>query len=260
MSSIRLDCSCGKQFTADVPTEDTGFAVVCPACGASLRIKPPWVSRDQFKKAVVPATVEWLADHMKKKGYYKMWASSVDGCSCSLCAKLEGTAVKCSEPFKIAGRSVMEPPLHDGCRCTLLWVKESNLEPRLVRTHNAFVSYSNAASRSLDFQSFANSFFASLYFLEQLASASRDDLAAAGMPQSELSNFAAQFRALQSRRDDIFNVAIQRAYDHEWKDSQSLKTELGRKNRMERLLQGIIASQALSPANYEYLKELLPNT
>jgi hypothetical protein len=111
----------------------------------------------------------------------------------------------------------------------------------------------------LNFQEFANSFFAALYFLEQLASASCDDLAAAGMPQSELSDFSAQFHALQSRHDDIFNAAIKRAFDHEWKEAQDLKTELGRKNRMERLLQGIISSQALSSANYEYLKELLPD-
>lgn len=189
-------------------------------------------------------------------GYYKMWSSSLDGCSCSLCAKLEGTAVKNNESFEIAGRSVMEPPLHDGCRCALLWVEESKLQPRLVRVHNAFVDYSKAASLSIDFQRFVSCFFAATYFMEQLAAASCEDLAAAGMPQNEFSNFADQLRAIQSRRDEIFNAAIKRAYNREMKEVQLLKTERGRKVRMDRLIQVITETQALSPANYEYLRDL----
>lgn len=189
-------------------------------------------------------------------GLFKVWSSSVDGSSCSLCAKLEGTAVKIDETFEIAGHSVLEPPLHDGCRCAVSWVDESFLEHRLVRAYKAFEKFSNAASSSRVFQQFATCFFAAEYFLEQLASASADELALAGLAQND---FKAQLRDIRSRRDQLFNAALKRAYDHAWEDASKLKTERGRKNRMELWLQGVLASQALFPANYEYLKELFPD-
>ena len=189
-------------------------------------------------------------------GMFKVWSSSADDCTCSLCAKLEGTAVRIDEVFEIAGHSVLEPPLHDGCRCAVAWVDESFLEHRLVRVYEAFEKFSNAASSSLVFQQFITCFFAAEYFLEQLASASNADLALAGLAQND---FKAQLRDIRSRRDQIFNAALKRAYDHAWEEASQLKTERGRKNRMELWLQGVLASRALSPANYEYLKELFPD-
>jgi hypothetical protein len=189
-------------------------------------------------------------------GMFKVWSSSADDCTCSLCAKLEGTAVRIDEVFEIAGHSVLEPPLHDGCRCAVAWVDESFLEHRLVRVYEAFVKFSNAASSSLVFQQFITCFFAAEYFLEQLASASDADLALAGLAQND---FKAQLRDIRSRRDQIFNAALKRAYDHAWEEASQLKTERGRKNRMELWLQGVLTSRALSPANYEYLKELFPD-
>ena len=189
-------------------------------------------------------------------GMFKVWSSSADDCTCSLCAKLEGAAVRIDEVFEIAGHSVLDPPLHNGCRCTVSWVDESFLEHRLVRAYKAFEKFSNAASSSRVFQQFATCFFAAKYFLEQLASASDADLALAGLAQND---FKAQLRDIRSRRDQIFNAALKRAYDHAWEDASQLKTERGRKNRMELWLQGVLASRALSPANYEYLKELFPD-
>ena len=208
-------------------------------------------------------------------GMFKVWSSSADDCTCSLCAKLEGTAVRIDEVFEIAGHSVLEPPLHDGCRCAVAWVDESFLEHRLVRVYEAFEKFSNAASSSLVFQQFITCFFAAEYFLEQLASASDADLALAGLAQLEQlasasdadlalaglaqNDFKAQLRDIRSRRDQIFNAALKRAYDHAWEEASQLKTERGRKNRMELWLQGVLASQALSPVNREYLKELFPD-
>jgi len=189
-------------------------------------------------------------------GMFKVWSSSADDCTCSLCAKLEGTAVRIDEVFEIAGHSVLEPPLHDGCRCAVAWVDESFLEHRLVRVYEAFEKFSNAASSSLVFQQFITCFFAAEYFLEQLASASDADLALAGLAQND---FKAQLRDIRSRRDQIFNAALKRAYDHAWEEASQLKTERGRKNRMELWLQGVLASQALSPVNREYLKDLFPD-
>jgi len=185
-------------------------------------------------------------------GYYKVWSSSVDDC-CSLCSKLEGVAVKLDEPFKVAGRVIQEPPLHDGCRCEVLLVDGSILDPRLVRLYKAFIKFSNAASGSVIFSSFTSCFFATEYFLGQLAAAPTGDLASVGLAGG---NFKAQLRDLQLRRDQLFNDAIKRAFDHEWESARLLKTERGRRTRMEQWLQVVIASQTLDPANYEYLKEL----
>lgn len=149
-------------------------------------------------------------------GMFKVWSSSADDCTCSLCAKLDGTAVNIDEVFEIAGCSVMDPPLHEGCRCTISWVDESFLEHRLIRTYKAFVKFSNAASSSRVFQQFVNCFFAAEYFLEQLASASADELALAGLAQND---FKAQLRDIRSRRDQLFNAALKRAYDHAWEDA-----------------------------------------
>ena len=186
---------------------------------------------------------------------FKVWSSSADDCTCSLCAKLEGAAVRIDEVFEIAGHSVLDPPLHNGCRCTVSWVDESFLEHRLVRAYKAFEKFSNAASSSRVFQQFATCFFAAEYFLEQLASATAADLASAGLAQND---FKSQLRDIRSRRDQLFNAALKRAYDHAWEDASKLKTKRGRKNRMELWLQGVLSSQVLSPANYEYLKELFP--
>ena len=254
MSSIRVNCSCGKQLVADVPTDETGFAVMCPTCGASVRIKPPWVSRDQFKKTVVPAAVDQLADHMKKKGYYKIWSSSLDGSSCSLCAKLEGTAVKINEPFKVAGHSVMEPPLHDGCRCAVLYEKDP--ESQLRRDYDTFLSFARIANDSDIFDSVVNSYFSAIFFLQRLVSSSPAELKAAGLSVDNGASLYNQMINIQNHQDQIFNSAIKRAYDREQAQAQSLKTERGRKVRMDRLIQDIIGTQALSQANYEYLREL----
>ena len=185
--------------------------------------------------------------------YYKVWSSAFDGRCCSLCSKLEGTAIRLDEPFEIAGRVIQEPPLHDRCRCAVVFVEEQFLDPRLVRVHNTFLNFSSVASNSKIFVHFINSFFAAEYFLGQLAAAPSSDLALVGLGSAD---FKSQFRDLQRRRDQIFNVAIKRAYDYEWENAQSLKTEHGRRARMERWLQLIIDSQALSPVNYNYLKEL----
>jgi len=186
--------------------------------------------------------------------YYKVWSSGLDGCSCSLCAKLEGKAVKRNEPFVIAGRSVMEPPLHDDCRCALLY--EEKPKPQLRRDYETFLSYASLANDSVIFSSAVNGYFAALYFLQKLTDASPYELKTAGLSVGNGASLKAQMANIKNHQDQIFNAAIKRAYDREWHEVQSLKTERGREARMERFIQGIIATQALSPANHEFLREL----
>lgn len=189
-----------------------------------------------------------------KKNYYKVWSSSLDGFSCSLCAKLEGMTVRHDKPFIIAGHSVMAPPLHDGCRCAVLY--EKSPKPQLRRDYETFLSYAQIANDSDVFSAVVNSYFAALYFLERLADASPSDLKMARLSVEGGTSLRQQLRNIQNHQDEIFNAAIKRAYDRECHEAQSLKTERGRNARMERFLQGIIATQALSPANHEYLREL----
>lgn len=189
-----------------------------------------------------------------KKTYYKVWSSALDGHSCSLCAKLEGMTVRYDKPFVIAGHSVMAPPLYEGCRCTVLY--ERNPRPQLRRDYETFLSYAQIANDSDVFGAAVNSYFAALYFLERLADASPGALKVAGLSVENGASLCDQLHNIQSHQDDIFNAAIKRAYDREWYEAQSLINERGRKARMERFLQGVIATQALSPANYEFLREL----
>lgn len=249
MVSVDVNCSCGRRFVAGIPRGAAGVLITCPSCGAGHQIKPSGVPRDRFVSAAG-------AGQIKLTDYYKVWSSSVDGCSCSLCSKLEGTALRLDEPFEVAGRIVQEPPLHDGCRCAVLLVDGSVLEPWLVRLHKAFIKFSNAASGSVIFSSFASCFFAAEFFLGQLASAPGADLVAAGMAGND---FEAQFRDLQLRRDQLFNAAIKRAFEHEWECARLMKDERCRRSHMDRWLQVVVASQALAPGNYEYLKELFSN-
>jgi hypothetical protein len=248
MVSVNVNCSCGRQFVTGIPSGVARVSIACPSCGAGHQMKPPGVLRDQFVAAA-------RSGHIELTGYYKVWSSSTDGC-CSLCSELEGAAVKLDEPFEVAGRVVQEPPLHDGCRCEVLVVHESILEHRLIRLHKAFIKFSNAASGSVLFQSFISCFFAAEYFLGQLASAPGADLVAAGMAEND---FEAQFRDLQLRRDQLFNAAIKRAFEHELECTRLMKDEHCRRSHMDRWLQVVVASQALAPGNYEYLKELFSN-
>ena len=123
----------------------------------------------------------------------------------------------------------------------------------LKNWYNAFVENSNSASEAFVFSDFVSSYFAAEHSLAQLAAAPEDDLAAADLLHSD---FKSQLVDLQLRRDRIFNIAIKRSFDYEWEFCQSLKTERGRRAQMDQWIQIVVASQALAPANYEYLKEL----
>lgn len=245
MVSVNVKCSCGRGFVVDIPSGPFAALVVCPSCGFNHQLKSADISRDRFKSE--PLGV------IRLKDYYKVWASAVDGCSCSLCSKLEGSAVKLDEPFEIAGHIVQEPPLHGGCRCAVLFVDGSALEPRLIHVYNSFVKFSNVASTSADFQTFVSGFFAAEYFLGILASAPEADVIAAGFSGE---NFTVQLRDLQFRRDHLFNMAIKRAFDRECENAKLLKSERGCRAQLDRWLQVVVGSQSLAPVNYEYLKEL----
>lgn len=183
---------------------------------------------------------------------YKVWSSSMDGCSCSLCAKLEGVALPLDEPFVVAGRSVQAPPLHNGCRCSLLYMEKP--APASVRAFEAFISFLSIANESDDFFAAVNGYHAAEFFLRRLSEFPDSELGAAGLKSSRA--FADDLASLVAGRDAAFNDAIRRAYERVAHDAASLKTERGRRARLDRLLQLIASSQELSPANYEYLRSL----
>ncbi|MGI6498064.1 MAG: hypothetical protein ACOX0U_04470 [Oscillospiraceae bacterium] len=123
----------------------------------------------------------------------------------------------------------------------------------VANEYNSYIELSNSASEALDFQSFLFSFFAAEHSLGLLAEAPVGDLVRAGLGDM---NFGSLFRDLQLRRDIIFNQAIKRSYDRELEVAALMSSERGRRSAMDRWLQVVVASQALSPVNYNYLKEL----
>ena len=126
----------------------------------------------------------------------------------------------------------------------------------VAREYDAYIELSNAASEASDFQSFVSNFFAAEYSLGRLAAAPGSDLVLAGLAGTD---FEVQLRDLQLRHDQLFNVAIKKSYDRELEISSLMSSDLGRRACMDRWLQVVVASQALAPANYEYLKELFSN-
>lgn len=66
MSSISVNCPCGNQFNVEEPTEESNLIVVCPSCGAKLRIKPSVISRKQFKKATALSAADQVASRVRK--------------------------------------------------------------------------------------------------------------------------------------------------------------------------------------------------
>lgn len=183
---------------------------------------------------------------------YKIWSSVLDGCSCSLCAKLEGSAALLDEPFEVAGRSVMAPPLHDGCRCALSY--EESPAPAALRDLDAYCRFASVAKTSADFFAAVNGYHAAVFFLRRLAGRSPAELEAAGLsPDHQLSG---ELASLVADQDAFVNSAIRRAYDRVALDASGLKTERGRRSRVDQLLQLILSSQMLSPANYQYLRSV----
>ncbi len=66
MASINVTCRCGNTFTVEEPTAESNFMVVCPACGAQLRIKPAGMSRKEFKRATAPSSAHQVAARVQK--------------------------------------------------------------------------------------------------------------------------------------------------------------------------------------------------
>ncbi len=183
---------------------------------------------------------------------YKIWSSSMDGCSCSLCSKLEGAALPIGDPFVIAGRSVQAPPLHNGCRCSLMYQEVP--APAPVRAFEAFISFLSIANESADFFAAVNGYHAAVFFLRRLSDFSDAELKSAGLKARR--ELAGDLASLVASRDAIFNGAIVRAYDRVSCDAASLKTEKGRLARVGRLLQLIASSQELSPINFQFLRSI----
>jgi uncharacterized protein YoaH (UPF0181 family) len=186
--------------------------------------------------------------------YYKVWSTALDGRECPLCAKMEGAAVKSKEHFHILGHPIKNPPIHDGCRCTVLLIEEADLKPQSIRDYNAYSAYSNIANTSTIFYNSVNGYFSSLYFLEKLASYSIQELNAVGLSSPNV--FLIQSQKLRERQNQIVNKAIKRSYDETVFEAKSLKTERGRKARVNTFVQEILSENIITSVNCEYLRQL----
>lgn len=57
----------------------------------------------------------------------KVWVSAGDASDCSYCKRLDGKAIDMGEEFAAGNCHVLIPPLHDGCRCTCIYVESPHL-------------------------------------------------------------------------------------------------------------------------------------
>lgn len=196
---------------------------------------------------------------IKFSNYYKVWTTCMDGHSCSECVRLEGTAVPMNASFCVGNRYIKTPPLHKGCRCTLLYVEEDALEHDLRRAYNSFLAFSNMANDSIDVHAAVSGYFGSLYFLEKIISAPAKEFHSAGLRLPAGYDLKQQLSVIKEHKDQIFNQAIKRAYDDTVSKSSKLKTEKGKQERLQRLKSEILAEgSVLSSVNVEFLNALIP--
>ena len=212
--------------------------------------------KNPFSK-VLHETAQQLRQ-VKVDKYFKVWTSAMDGYSCPECAKLEGAVAPMNGSFVVGKRTVNNPPLHDGCRCSLAFVDIKDLEPALKRYYNAFLEFSSLANDSSDFHAAVSGYFNSLFFLEKIAAASASELRDAGLLLPVGYNLKEQLSVIRSHKDQIFNQAIKRAYDKTMSEVSSFKTEKRKRERLLRLKESILSdADSLSGSNIAFLNELI---
>lgn len=112
------------------------------------------------------------------------------------------------------------------------------------RDYDSFVEAADLASRSASVSEAINAYFSALHFLRCLTEAPPAALKAAGFYPGTGASFRDQLDDVRSRQDRIVNAAIKRAYECAAGSSDSL-------------LQELASLRVLSPANREYLWELM---
>ncbi len=115
---------------------------------------------------------------------------------------------------------------------------------KVRRAYDSFVEAAELASRSVSVSEAVNAYFSALYFLRRLAEAPPAELRAAGFSPDAGALFLEQAEDVGSRQDRVVNAAIKRAYEFAAGASDSL-------------LQELASLRVLSPANREYLWELM---
>ena len=81
--------------------------------------RPEMIARTE----VVRLSNEGLKDLFKQNHINKIqWLAAVSDRTCERCMELNGQVINMTETFKQGGDSVFTPPLHVGCRCSLLSV------------------------------------------------------------------------------------------------------------------------------------------
>ncbi len=199
---------------------------------------------------------------MKNIEYHKVWSAVPDDRVCLRCALMEGSAALIKEPFYLNGKAVSDPPLHQGCRCVLLYEDPMFFEPQLKRDYDALLSFSEQANNSTSFHGAVIGYYASVHFLQKLASASTRELRAAGLNLPKSRNLHTELSAVTENREKFLSQALIRAYNAVVADSQSLKTARGKANRITRFRDSILNDaeimQLLPPSVIDAVKSINP--
>ena len=194
-----------------------------------------------------------------EKGYMprsmvKVLLTASDDRVCLSCAKLEGLAIGMDDYFLVDGQEFLLPPFHDHCRCTLLY--EESPEPQARRDYNSLILFSNMANDSSSFEGSVVGYYATIYFLEKLIACPASDFSSAGLEIKNGASLEGQLQSMKLNKDSIFNGALRRAYDYQVENAKSLKTDRGRRARIDRWVSGVLESESLTASNYEFLYDL----
>lgn len=189
---------------------------------------------------------------------FKIWSSAMNENVCLDCMRLEGQAVPKSQRFMLGGRPVKDPPLHKGCSCGLMYESEEFLTPQLQRDVEKLKALQDAINDTCSFPHFDVCYVVFLELYQKMANTPKAALDAAGVSFRSGFDPRSYLNLIRSKKDVLYNQAIQRAYDFEVKNASALKTERGKRKRYLLLREEILECRNLTASNRAFLDSLIP--
>lgn len=192
------------------------------------------------------------------KGTKKIWSTAGVANVCRDCLRLEGTMIDMDKKFKSGRKSVLIPPLHDGCRCVVMYespdsklVKNYSPAKRELELQTKCLEYLKNTSLIYDA---IKKYFVLIESLDRLAKYSEDDLNKVKLSRKAVKEMKAN---VINNKVNIFNGVIEREYQYQAKDVETLKTNRGKINRMKKLCDSLIDYPNLPYESVNYAKSLV---
>lgn len=192
------------------------------------------------------------------KGTKKVWSTAGVANVCRDCLRLEGTIIDIDKKFISGRKSVSIPPLHDGCRCVVMY--ESS-DSKLVKNYSPIKRELELQAKCLEYLKTTSliydaieKYFVLIESLDRLIKYSEDDLNKVKLSKRIVKEMKIDF---VNDKVNIFNGVIEREYQYQIKDAETLKTNRGKINRIKKLYDSLIDYPDLPSESIKYAKLLV---